>query len=264
VTGPIAPSRVLMPGRPPVELPVGTPMTFGRGAPAKPVDLEVSANPRVSRRAGTVEATQYGVLLTNTGSNPLFVREGKNAQETPVRSGQTLLLMPGTSRITFAGVADFFEVLVLGTASHNLVDEATVDEATSEKTAPAWALNKDTAYYWCLVALCEPTLRNPAEPWIPTSQQIANRLRAARVLPGERTGDWVDRRLDDVREKLPIGEKAWSADRARQAGRTTQQQAMRRAESGAPRRSARKEQLVEFAVSYGLVTLDDVIQLFGS
>lgn len=263
MTGPVAPSRVLMPGRQPVELPVGTPMTFGRGAPAKPVDLEVSANPRVSRRAGTVEATQYGVLLTNTGSNPLFVREGKNAQETPVRSGQTLLLMPGTSRITFAGVADFFEVLVFGTASHNLVDEATVDEATSEKTAPAWALNKDTAYYWCLVALCEPTLRNPAEPWIPTSQQIANRLRAARVLPGERTGDWVDRRLDDVRAKLPIGERPWTPERARRASETEQEQAVARLASGAPRRSGRKEQLVEFAVTHGIVTLPQIHRHLG-
>jgi hypothetical protein len=39
---------------------------------------------------------------------------------------------------------------------------------------------------------------------------------------------------------------------------------MARELSGAPRRTARKEQLVEFAIANGLVTMATVRRLFGS
>ncbi|HEX5494562.1 MAG TPA: hypothetical protein VFX70_08335, partial [Mycobacteriales bacterium] len=67
----------------------------------------------------------------------------------------------------------------------------------------------------------------------------------------------------DVREKLPIGEKPWTADRARTASPTEQAQAVARMESGAPRRSARKEQLVEFAIQHGIVSVETVKRLLG-
>ena len=128
----------------------------------------------------------------------------------------------------------------------------------------AFGLNEETAYFRCLVALCEPTLRNPQSPWIPTSTQIAERLYEYGLIADERDGDWVDRRLDDVRSKLPIGEKPWTADQARSATPEQAKQAMARERSGAPRRTARKEQLVEFAIANGLVTMATVRRLFGS
>jgi len=137
------------------------------------------------------------------------------------------------------------------------------DEATAERTRPAWSLLEGTAYFACLVALCEPTLRHPDSPWIPTSQQVADRLYERGIVPERRTADWVDRRLDDVRAKLPVGERPWSAVRARNASTAEQEQALARERSGAPRRGGRKEQLVEFAVSSGIVTLATVRRLLG-
>ncbi|HEY9389594.1 MAG TPA: hypothetical protein VIR27_07460 [Mycobacteriales bacterium] len=241
-------------------------MTFGRRASGQQVDLEVSDSVLVSRRAGTLELTPYGVLVTNTGSNPLLLEEGRRAVRSSLRRGGAQLVLAGRARVSFAGTPDSFEVEVTGDHEPDrepepvpLADSGAVDE----RTRPAWSLSEDTAYFHCLVALCEPTLRNPDSPWIPTSQQVADRLWQCRLLPGPRSGDWVDRRLDDVREKLPIGEKPWTADRARTATPTEQAQAMARMESGAPRRSARKEQLVEFAIQHGIVTVQTVKRLFG-
>ena len=73
----------------------------------------------------------------------------------------------------------------------------------------------------------------------------------------------MDRRLDDVRQKLPVGERPWSAVRARTASEAEQEQALARERSGAPRRGGRKEQLVEFAVSSGIVTVDTIRRLLG-
>ena len=283
-------AHVLLPGSQPLPLPIGGVLSFGRatlppargyppstagripsrgpvparGAARRLVDLEVSTSSRVSRRAGTLEATPFGVLLANTGSNPLLVDESGTARLT-LRPGQLQLLAPGRVRIGFAGTEEAFELDVAVGSKAGELDGmgGSLEDLTAERTRPAWSLVEGTAYFACLVALCEPTLRHPDSPWIPTSQQVADRLAECGLLTGPRTGDWVDRRLDDVREKLPIGEKPWSAERARRASPAQQQQALARARSGAPRRTGRKEQLVEFAVSTGIVTLDTVRRLLG-
>jgi hypothetical protein len=253
-------ARLLLPGRPPLALVPGEALSFGRSGPQSTVDLVVSDSPRVSRRAGTVDLTPFGALLSNTGSNPLFVDEP--ATRHTVRPGQSHLVTDGRVRIGFAGTEDGLELEVTGAARRaDVVSGA--DEATAERTRPAWSLLEGTAYFACLVALCEPTLRNPDSPWIPTSQQVADRLYECGVLTERRTADWVDRRLDDVREKLPVGERPWSAARARRASAAEQEQALARERSGAPRRGGRKEQLVEFAVSSGIVTLATVRRLLG-
>jgi hypothetical protein len=259
---PIAPTRawLLRPGKPAVPLGPGESVSFGRSGPTATTDVAVSASPRVSRRAGTLDVTPFGVLLTNTGSNPLFVDE-VTARHT-VRPGQAHLVTDGRVRIGFAGTDDAVELEVQGANRPGDVVSG-ADEGTAERTRPAWALLEGTAYFACLVALCEPTLRHPDSPWIPTSQQVADRLLECGLVPEPRTADWVDRRLDDVREKLPVGERPWSAVRARYASEREQEQALARERSGAPRRGGRKEQLVEFAVSSGIVTLENVHRLFG-
>lgn len=261
-------ARVHVPGQEAVPLAEGEPMTFGRRASGRQVDLEVSESVLVSRRAGTLELTPYGVLVTNTGSNPLLLEEGSRAVRSSLRRGGAQLVLTGRARVSFAGTTDSFEIEVVSDDTPEK-DPDPVPLSVSngspmdENTRSAWSLSEDTAYFHCLVALCEPTLRNPDSPWIPTSQQVADRLWQCRLLPGPRSGDWVDRRLDDVREKLPIGEKPWTAERARTATPAEQAQAVARMESGAPRRSARKEQLVEFAIQHGIVTLETVKRLLG-
>ena len=252
---------IRLPGRPAVPLEAGATLSFGRSAPRQVSDLMISGSARISRRAGTLEATPYGVLLTNTGSNPLLVEEG--AGRHTLRPGSAHLLAAGRARIGFPGTEETFELeLAVGEPARDR--EAEPDEPTADRTRPAWTLAENTAYFACLVALCEPTLLHPDSPWIPTSQQVADRLWESGLIPEQRTADWVDRRLDDVREKLPIGERPWSAQRARWASREEQEHAMARELSGAPRRSGRKEQLVEFAVTYGIVTEATVRRLLGS
>ena len=252
-------ARLLCRGRPEVVLRPGEPVSFGRSAPRPAADLVVSDSPRVSRRAGTLDLTPFGVLLTNTGSNPLFADEG--AVRHTIRPGQAHLVTDGRVRVGFAGTDDGLELEVAGAVRPGDVSGA--DEVTAERTRPAWSLLEGTAYFACLVALCEPTLRHPDSPWIPTSQQVADRLYEHGLIPERRTADWVDRRLDDVRAKLPVGERPWSAARARDASTAQQEQALARERSGAPRRGGRKEQLVEFAVSSGIVTVATVRRLFG-
>lgn len=253
---------ILLPGQPDHEMETGTVLTFGRGAPGRPVDLQVSGSPRVSRQAGSVEATPYGVLVSNTGSNPLFVRLGDGPSAVSLRPGQAYLVTSGRARVTFPGVSDYFEVETTG-ADGRPPTTTTERTVPGERTTSAFGLNPDTAYFRCLIALCEPTLRYPDAPWIPTSSQIAERLYEFGLLGEERDGDWVDRRLDDVRAKLPIGEKAWSAERMREATPEEMAHAALREQSGAPRRTARKEQLVEFVIANGIVTLDMVRRIFG-
>jgi hypothetical protein len=257
----VAPVALIrLPGRPAVPLEPGASLSFGRSAPQPIADLVVSSSARISRRAGTLEATPYGVLLTNTGSNPLLVEEGDGGRHT-LRPGHRHMLAAGRARVGFPGTDQVFD-LELGVGQPP-GDRSRPDEPTADQTRPAWSLDENRAYFRCLVALCEPTLRHPDSPWIPTSQQVADRLWECGLIPEQRTADWVDRRLDDVREKLPIGERPWSAQRARLATPDEQQQAMAREQSGAPRRSGRKEQLVEFAVTYGIVTEATVRRLLG-
>jgi hypothetical protein len=254
---------VLLPGRDPVEIEAGGMLSFGRAVPGQAVDLTVSGSPRVSRRAGVLEPTPYGILLTNTGSNPIFVRLGVEPASISLRPGQAYLVTEGKARVTFAGVSDYFEIEVGEDGRPVVPDDADDRTVPGEPTMTAFGLNEQTAYFRCLVALCEPTLRNPQSPWIPTSAQIAERLYEYGLIAEERDGDWVDRRLDDVRAKLPIGEKPWTAEQARSATPEEAKQAMARERSGAPRRTARKEQLVEFAITNGLVTLETVRRMFG-
>lgn len=258
-------ARVACPGQPSLPLMLGESLTFGR-ASTPGVEVPASHSPRVSRRAGTVEATPYGVLVTNTGSNPLLLDE-IGVERRTLRPGHTHLVTHGTTaQVSFAGTNDGFEVEVHASSATPRRSEAALESTAptaADRTRPAWELAAGTAYHLCLVALCEPTLRFPESPWIPTSQQVADRLYDAGHVAERRSGDWVDRRLDDVRAKLPIGEQPWTADRARRASRSAQQQAVARMASGAPRRGGRKEQLVEFAVGQGIVTLEVVERYFG-
>lgn len=254
-------ARISCPGQPQVPLLMGESVSFGRAGDPGWVDLPVSSSPRVSRRAGSLEATPYGVLVTNTGSNPLLLDE--EAGRRTLRPGQAHLVVGGSqARVTFAATEDGFEFAVSAGLSATPADWD-AESTGPERTRPAWAVAEGTAYYFCLLALCEPTLRYPESPWIPTSQQVADRLYDCGLVPEQRTGDWVDRRLDDVRAKLPIGERRWTPERARRATETEQEQAVARQASGAPRRSGRKEQLVEFVLAQGIITLAKVRQYLG-
>src|SRR5262249_13068505 len=195
------PAVIPLPGRPAVALEDGASLSFGRSAPRPAADLLVSASARISRRAGTLQATPYGVLLTNTGSNPLLVEENDGGRHT-LRPRHAQVLGTGRTRIGFPGTDETFELdVAVGQPEHG----AEVEGSPAERPRPAWSLAENTAYFACLVALCEPTLRHRSSPWIPTSQQVADRLWECGLVPERRTADWVDRRLDDVREKLPIG-----------------------------------------------------------
>jgi hypothetical protein len=256
-------ARITCPGQAPLPLMLGETLSFGRASEPQRVDLPISVSPRVSRRAGSLEATPYGVLVSNTGSNPLLLDETAAARRT-LRPGQAHLVTGGNqARLTFAATDDGFELDVSPGLPAGPGEGATPDTGGPDRTRPAWALAEGTAYFHCLVALCEPALRYPESPWIPTSQQVADRLYECGLIPEPRSGDWVDRRLDDVRAKLPIGERPWTPERARRASETEQEQAVVRLASGAPRRGGRKEQLVEFVLAHGIVTIEQIRRHLG-
>jgi hypothetical protein len=101
VTAPPVRARLRCPGGRDVSLGPGESVSFGRSAPRPAADLVVSDSPRVSRRAGTLDVTPFGVLLTNTGSNPLFVDE--SAVRHTVRPGQAHLVTDGRVRVRRTG-----------------------------------------------------------------------------------------------------------------------------------------------------------------
>jgi hypothetical protein len=142
-----------------------------------------------------------------------------------LRPGQAYLVTSGMARVTFAGVSDYFEIEI-GDAPQ---EAGSVKDRTmaGEPTMSAFGLNEETAYFraWSPCASQRYATRrvrgSPPRPRSPsgfTSTLIAD----------ERDGDWVDRRLDDVRSKLPIGEKPWTADQARSATPEQAKQAMAR------------------------------------
>ena len=225
-------ARLLCPGRRQVPLGPGESVSFGRSAPRPTADLTVSDSPRVSRRAGTLDVTPFGVLLTNTGSNPLFVDEAVGPAHGPPGSGPPGHRRPGPGRLR----------------RHRRRPRARGDrrgQAGRQSPAPTRRPRSGPA---------RPGRCWRARPTSPASSRCASRpcgTRTARgsrpasrsptgcyergLLPERRTADWVDRRLDDVRAKLPVGERPWSAMRARNASTAEQQQA---AGPGAVRRAA--------------------------
>lgn len=227
-------------------------VTFGRRSTNKQADLGVSDSVLVSRRAGTLELTAHGVLITNTGSNPLLLEEGARAIRSSLQHGGAQLVLTGRARIGFAGTGDSFEVEVVAPdGSGEAPEPAPLDQvrpdATAEDGQPLIA--EDSAYFHCLVALCEPSLRNPANAWIPSAQQVADRLWQCQLLPGPRSAQWVERRLDELAERLPIA--TTKPDPATQSVW----------DIGQERGYQRK--LVKYAIEHDLVTLDVVKRLFG-
>jgi len=228
-SGPVDPATVR-------ELPAGSRLRFGRGAPGCPVDLVLS-HPGVSRIAGEILAGPAYWSLTNLSERAVYLVE--NAED----AGEFIRVDPG--RVELPVPFEISTVMLL--AGHETVSfqvfaperqtlaPADVTGRPGDPTAPQFQLDRDAKYFLVLVALCEPRLRDGAMAGLPTVGQVAERLRP---LPGCEglTGRAVDFHIDYLaRIKLQLGASEGVA--------------------------ARREALAAFALRFGLVRDADLAQL---
>ncbi|WP_344937411.1 hypothetical protein [Sphaerisporangium flaviroseum] len=167
------------------ELRPGEEATFGRGVPGVPVDIELG-DPAVSRLAGRIRAVDTYWTLTNLSrahtyvvENPEgggeFVKVPPGRLEAPIPFEFGRVILPAgrapASFLVFAPVHSFLDPLALASGSSGV------------KTSMAFTLDPTAKYFLVLVALCEPRLRDPSSPVIPTVPQIIERLGDSGLTP---------------------------------------------------------------------------------
>lgn len=204
-------------------------LEFGRGA-----ELNIDSNRFLHRRAGRFQFQSGIWFLVNLGrSMHLSVIDDESLSQMTLAPGRecALTFLPATVR--FRAGPTTYELLLDGGAVELAGAESSVDLAGTA-TDPAIPLTLDQRLL--IIALAELALREPAQGTrVPTTRQAAERL------------SWTltrfNRKLDNVCAKLT---------KAGVAG-------LRGAPSALA--SGRRYALVDFAVSSGLVTLDDLALL---
>ncbi|MBG0830193.1 FHA domain-containing protein [Planomonospora sp. ID67723] len=160
----------------------GNAVTFGRGAPDIEVDI-VLHHPAVSRLAGRIRAVDTYWTLTNLGRAHTYVVEN------PEGGGEFVKVVPGRvdapvpfefARVILPSDEGATSFLVFAPA-HPFLDPLSVSSGT--KTSVAFPLDPTAKYFLVLVALCEPRLRDPSSPVIPTVPQITDRLAGSGLTP---------------------------------------------------------------------------------
>lgn len=220
----------------------GETLTFGRGLTDIDLDLHLSDDERLHRRAGHVTAHTDGWTLDNDGR---WLHLQVVSLDHPGRDS----LAPGERRsiawrrvrveVIVGGIDVGFEVL-----RHGSTDRRSQPAPVSHGalTQHALVVNRAAGYFHALVALCETRLRDPQVVEIPSDAQVALRLSARRDGGGNVTTKAVQRRLDYVREALGLKAPPGTAG------------------SGSERRDAR-QRLVDVAIGTGTVTASDLVLL---
>lgn len=185
----------------------GQEISFGRGARDLPVDLLLD-DPAVSRLAGQIHAVEDYWRLSNLSRWATYVVEN------PEGGGEFVKVPPGRLRAPIA-----FEIsrVVLpvwhGTLTFTVMAPEQSyahphEEQSGDRTDLAHSLDPTAKYFLVLVALCEPRLRDPSSPMIPTVPEILQRLHGHNLT---RSGvnfhiDYLAR--EKLRVKTPDGRKA--------------------------------------------------------
>ncbi|MFI6504639.1 hypothetical protein [Nonomuraea typhae] len=153
----------------------GESITFGRGAPGKPVDLRLD-DPVVSQEAGVLSAVKDYWEISNLSRRYAYVVEN-------LEGGGFVRLSPGTvdapipfetARVRVPGRQDQVTFLVLAPLKRRLATEH--DTAGPLPPYPPYPLDPAAAYFLVLTALCEPQLRDPGSDVVPGVPQIRRRL----------------------------------------------------------------------------------------
>jgi hypothetical protein len=160
-----------------IELKPGEEIQFGRSRAA----IEARANividdPAVPRVAGKIRAVDDFWTISNLSRNSTY------NVENPEGGGEFIKIPPG--RLNAPVPYEFSRVIL--PAAHPTVSflvfapqhvyASPVAVPGEQETLSAFPLDETAKYFLILVALCEPRLRDPSSPVIPTVPQIIERL----------------------------------------------------------------------------------------
>lgn len=160
-----------------VELKPGQEVVFGRGE-GGPVDL-VLDDPGVPRVAGQIRAVDDFWTISNLSRNKTYVVENPEGggEFIKIPSGRLNAPIPYEfSRVILPPGNESLSFLVFAPQHAYASPTATVP-VTGQETTSAFSIDETAKYFLILVALCEPRLRDPSSPLIPTVPQIIDRLR---------------------------------------------------------------------------------------
>jgi serine/threonine-protein kinase len=166
------------------ELAPGETLSFGRGAPARAVDLRLD-NPTVPRMAGEILAVDDHWRLSNFSHDRTYVVEnpegaGEYLRIPPLRASCPVPFEFSRVVLSTQGPTSSFQVYA---SQHVYLESSDTDfsEPDGTTTISAFSLDQDATYFLVLVALCEPRLRDESSTAVPTSRQVVERLS---TLPG--------------------------------------------------------------------------------
>lgn len=150
---------------------------FGRGAPERPVVIEL-ADQGVSRRAGEVTAAEDYWRLSNFSSTATYVVEnlegaGEHIKVAPGRLGAPVPFEFARVVLPSVGGSTDFKVFA---PQHAYLDGAP-DHRGGDHTVSPFALDSTAKYFLVLLALCEPRLREPSAAAVPGVNDVLERLR---------------------------------------------------------------------------------------
>lgn len=220
------------------QLDPGAVLRFGRGQSADGVDLTLCDDRRLHRHAGTIRVGDDGWSLTNTGTRlRLLVRDREGVGRDVLGPGDHRTVPWRSSVVEVVLGTDRLEVRVDCTLPHGGDDRA---EVRGEATVEPFSLDRGTAYFRTLVALCEPQLLDPQSELVPTDAEIVVRLNRSGQEEKHITARAVERRVRYLRDALGLLDHD-------ESGRSV----------GLERRNGRTE-LVVVALVTGVVTTGDL------
>lgn len=238
-----------------IELRADERLTFGRGAPGVEVGMAL-AHPGVSRLAGEICAGPAYWLLSNWSHEATYLVEnvegcGEHLRVSPGRVG-----VPVPFEISMVSIPVMFETVTFRVYAPAQPVQAPIDRAVLAglPTESAFPLDRQAKYFLVLVALCEPRLRGATFGALPTTSQVAERLRP---LPG--CGDLTPRAVDFhidylARRKLRLRPEAPGRDAVPHTVGSP-------STHGGEGFAARRMLVADFALRFGIVGEEDLAML---
>jgi hypothetical protein len=234
-----------------IELGVDERVTFGRGAPGAEVGMRLD-HPGVSRLAGEIHAAGTFWFLANWSRQATYLVENVEG------CGEHLRLSPGWPAVPVPFEISTVSIPAgLETVTFRVYASAQPGRAAPTRpaipgtaTEPTFPLDRQAKYFLVLVALCEPRLRGRTLAALPTTSQVAERLRP---LPGcaDLTARAVDFHIDYLaRRKLRLRTENGVGHQVPAPGA-----------GWVEGFAARRMLLADFALRFGLVGEDDLARL---
>lgn len=206
--------------------------------------MALSDDPRVHRRCGTITVTDSGWTVANDGAwLRLRVRGLDRPGSDSVLPGASIAVPWTHARIEIHTGADRHDLTACWSAVETSPGRRPVLDDTGERTHVPVRVDRETAYFRALVALCEPQLRDPGSSHVATDLEIARRLNRSGAELRRVGGKTVERRLDACRGHFGLKSVGPDGHGA-----------------GLEQRDGRRR-LVELAILTGTVTPDDLAVL---